>query len=193
MRMAGTLTNDRIARETVTDGNPNLPRAAVHFGDFADSRPREEAEDGCLTIWRDILDAVGTQSSHLTDGLSPAFPSHRRWLDATLGVISYCYVKGIFESTEIEYRLWQDPKFLAAFGDSLPTAQAIRAFRRRYRAVILATIEKALILFQHRTQKLPEASAVDVSVGTETGAIHEQAEHLLEMAGIMDQLDTGDD
>ena len=184
-----TFTNDPIARGTVTDGNPFVPRAAAHFGNFADSHPQQGAEEEGLTIWRDILDAVGTQSSHLTDGLPMALPGHRRRLTATLGVISYCYVKRIFKSREIEYRLWQDPKFLATFGDSLPTAQAIRVFRRRYRAAILETIETALIQFQDRTQEVRETSPVDVSVGTEAEAIHEQAEHLLEMAAIMDQLD----
>lgn len=101
-------------------------------------------------------------------------------VEAMLGVISYCYIKGVFESDEIERRLWQDNTFLATFGNELPTALKIRNFRREHRTAILAIIENAVNRFEERRSGGDSANV--------SGTAHVKAEELLKMANLMDHL-----
>ncbi len=61
-----------------------------------------------------------------------------------LGVVSYCYSKGIYSSEEIERKLMQDPAVRASCQGEVPRPEAIRRFRRLNREAIQATLEKAL-------------------------------------------------
>jgi hypothetical protein len=161
----------------VTEGK-ELP--ASHLGTFAQSGGHEAPDEEMPTICGDVLSAARAQTRDLA-GNAPA-PSRDGLLrvEAMLGVITYCYVKGVFDSGEIERRLWQDAAFLATFGDGLPTAQGIRRFRRQHHAAILATIENAMRRFEKRT-------AANAPPGISDSA-HVRAEHLLDMASLMDQL-----
>jgi hypothetical protein len=139
------------------------------------------------TICSDVAAAAHAQTRHLARNAPSPSPDALVRVEAMIGVISYCYVKGIFESNEIERRLWRDETFLASFGNELPTAQKIRVFRRQHRAAILATIEHALAGFRQRSthsKSEPPAPGNDDIPGT----LHAKAEHLLEMASVMDRL-----
>jgi hypothetical protein len=59
-----------------------------------------------------------------------------------LGIVSYCYAKGVYVSEEIENKLLKNPEVRAACGNEVPSAGAIRRFRRLNRDAILATLEK---------------------------------------------------
>lgn len=63
---------------------------------------------------------------------------------AMLGLLTYCYVKGIFSSSDIERRLWEDTRIRMACPGDIPEAHTIRRFRRLNREVILSTLEQAL-------------------------------------------------
>jgi hypothetical protein len=120
---------------------PNLHR----FAAVPDPEPPVESDP--LTICGDILRAARVEierAALISSGSSPGSETH---LEALLGVISYCYCKGVIRSCEIEEHLVRNAAFRIAFGENLPTAQTIRSFRRRHRDVILATIERALQYF----------------------------------------------
>jgi Transposase domain (DUF772) len=66
-----------------------------------------------------------------------------------LGVVSYCYSKGIYSSEDIERKLLQDPLVRESCLGDVPRSEAIRRFRRLNRQVIQSTLEKVL----HYTRK----------------------------------------
>jgi hypothetical protein len=73
--------------------------------------------------------------------------------DSMLGVVSYCYAKGVYGSAEIERKMHQDTAFRTSFGNELPRPEDIRRFRRLNREAIQATLEKA---FRFTRKKIVE-------------------------------------
>lgn len=71
-----------------------------------------------------------------------------------LGVVSYCYSKGIYSSEEIERKLLQDPALRASCHGDVPRPEAIRRFRRLNREAIQTTLEKALRYTRKRIRSL---------------------------------------
>jgi hypothetical protein len=157
---------------------PHLERFAVPP---RDGGWREEP----TTICGDILHAAHTEAKRLgADAQAPA-PN----LEAMLGVISYCYAKGLFNSVEIEHELWETPAFLASFGNKLPTAQQIRSFRRHNRPIILSVVEQALQEFSNRepcwVREQVIAAEADLTVPAQA-----LARWLLDMANYSDSMET---
>ncbi len=76
-------------------------------------------------------------------------------LKEMLGVITYCYARGIFNSGEIAARLKQEPELRKALGKNLPDEATIRRFRRMY----AGEIEDALELLYQAFP--PELTAAD--------------------------------
>jgi hypothetical protein len=71
-----------------------------------------------------------------------------------LGVITYCYARGVFNSGEIAARLKKEPELRKAVGGNLPDEAAIRRFRRKYAGEIEDALE---LLYQH----FPPQAAAD--------------------------------
>jgi hypothetical protein len=143
-----------------------------------------------LTICGDILRAAHTETERVAADRLASVSGPKLNLEAMLGVISYCYAKGVVSSREIEEHLWRNAAFLRAFGEDLPTAQAIRRFRRQHREAILATIESAL---QHFWSRRSEPS-LDTGTTGETprnafSSPHAQAQQLVDAAMLMDGLE----
>ena len=69
-----------------------------------------------------------------------------------LGAVSYCYAKGVYDSSEIEDKMRRNPELRAATHDNVPGAALIRRFRRLNREVIHTTLEEAF-RFLHRKAK----------------------------------------
>ncbi len=76
-------------------------------------------------------------------------------LKEMLGVITYCYARGVFNSGEIAARLKQEPELRKAVGGNLPDETTIRRFRRMY----AGEIEDALELLYQAFP--PELAAAD--------------------------------
>jgi hypothetical protein len=161
--------------------------ALPHLQRFA-SPAQYPAVEEPSTICGDILHAAHVEVERLeTVKIAPAST-----LEATLGLISYCYTKGLFSSLEIEHILWETPAFIKTFGDNLPTAQQIRSFRRRNRALILSVIEQAIAEFLRREpiSLFQQVVAVESTLATSAEAM---AEWLLNMANFSDAIDSADD
>ena len=71
-----------------------------------------------------------------------------------LGVVSYCYSKGIYSSEEIERKLLQEPEVVASCQGDVPRPEAIRRFRRLNRQAIQTTLEQALRYARKRIRSL---------------------------------------
>lgn len=90
-------------------------------------------------------------------------------LQEMLGVIAYCYVKGVFNSADIAALLKSDPALRARFGRDLPDGDMVRRFRRRFAGEIEDVLEDVFRMFPKRG----DASA------TKTEFVHRQAADLL--------------
>ncbi len=64
--------------------------------------------------------------------------------ESMLGVVSYCYAKGIYGSDEIGRKMNQNPIFRASCQNLPPRPEDIRRFRRLNREAIQKTLVKAL-------------------------------------------------
>ena len=79
-------------------------------------------------------------------------------LDVMLGVITYCYARGIFNSGEIATRLKGEPELRKAFGRDLPDEAAIRRFRRMYAGEIEDALETLYVAFPQQDASQSEPS-----------------------------------
>jgi hypothetical protein len=86
-----------------------------------------------------------------------------------LGVITYCYARGVFNSGEIAARLKQEPELRKALGRNLPDEATIRRFRRMY----AGEIEDALELLYQAFP--PQTAAQAAAAGHETSFAHKSA------------------
>lgn len=64
--------------------------------------------------------------------------------ESMLGVVSYCYAKGVYGSNDIGRKLNQDTAFRVSCQNEVPRPEDIRRFRRLNREAIQKTLEKAL-------------------------------------------------
>jgi len=63
---------------------------------------------------------------------------------AMLGLVTYCYAKGVLSSSEIERKLWEDRRIVSSCPGQIPEAHTIRKFRRLNRELLLEALEKSL-------------------------------------------------
>jgi hypothetical protein len=158
---------------------------------FAD--PQHNRDDGAneaTTIFGKVIDAAHAEFNRAAVQRPPAENSRLK-IEAMLGVVSYCYTKGVFSSVEIEERLWHDPAFLSTFGSETPTAAKIRAFRREHRENLVATIERALQDFclPGSSQSLnAPPKLICMTAGTRDWA-RRKAQELMEMGRFADTID----
>jgi hypothetical protein len=183
--MSSSTKKEPQINPTVTAGPrailPNLRRFAA-----APDCP-QDIEETPTTICNDVLRAAHREAERIHAELRPRRADLQLRVEALLGVISYCYARGLFNSEEIERRLWQDEAFLATFRNEIPSAQKIRCFRRNHRENILAIIEQALQECAQRTRSQPPAP-VHADASTCPNSLRHKAEQLLAMANIIDQL-----
>lgn len=118
-----------------------------------------------------------------------------------LGVVSYCYAKGVFTSEDIERKLRLDPALKAACGEDLPDSLVIRRFRRLNRTSIVATLEQ-LFRFRRKhavtpaglaahdleTKPAPHSQALDACGESTIMAAHTQAQEHLDKAAFIDNM-----
>jgi hypothetical protein len=163
---------------------PNLRRFAGRPGIQSGTDAAEES----TTICEDVARAAHREVERIDAVLHTLRPESKSRVEAMLGVISYCYAKGLFDSEEIEQLLWRDHAFLATFEGDIPAAWAIRCFRRRHHGNILAIIEQALQEYRRRTQNHPSLPAETDATPPHSDSVRMNAERLLAMANVTDQL-----
>jgi hypothetical protein len=91
-----------------------------------------------------------------------------------LGLISYCYVRGVFSSKEIAERLKREPELRKQFGRHLPDEQTIKVFRRRHAAEIEDLLETVYRAFPPGAPKMSAETTA-----SETEIVHREASERL--------------
>jgi hypothetical protein len=167
---------------------PDQRRQRVHLPHlqrFAAPPFKDGWREEPTTIYNDIRHAAHVEMKRL----AAARQGPTRTLEPMLGVISYCYAKGLLLSADIERELWESPAFVEVFGDNLPTAQQIKSFRRRNRAIILSIIEQAIAEFFRRepTTAHRQVLAAEINLADSARAM---AQWLLDMANFSDELES---
>lgn len=122
---------------------------SLHLDQFAPDQaanrpptPADENSGATAFIKRAAAETVATSARPVVaPGQPNALPPK-----SLLGVVAYCYAKGVYSSEEIEERMTADPTLRAATGNELPDAHAIRRFRRLNREAVRTTLEK---FFRH--------------------------------------------
>ena len=113
-------------------------------------------------------------NSRQTSHVSP------QWM---LGLLTYCYAKGIYGSSDIERELRE-----RSHDEAIPDAKTIRRFRRLNRGVLQMTLERALRLIRRaRRQKFLPVPAPEIAASEETIVItRREAAEKIETAAIID-------
>ncbi len=104
-------------------------------------------------------------------------------LKEMLGVITYCYARGVFWSGGIAELLRNDPELRKAFGSNLPDGQDIRRFRRRYAEEIEEALETVYRVYPPAGQE----GAQDTTQG-QTEIVRRQASERLHDASWTDNV-----
>jgi hypothetical protein len=114
--------------------------------------PAAAAGDGqTLFIKKSAAESV----AHLGDPAQAHDETFGLPLQDILGVITYCYVRGVFSSKEIAEKLKYEPQLRKSFGRHLPDEGAIKAFRRRYAAEIEELLETVYRAFPPASSNAP--------------------------------------
>jgi len=90
-------------------------------------------------------------------------------LKEMLGVITYCYARGVFNSGEIAARLKQEPELRKAVGGNLPDETTIRRFRRMYAGEIEDALE---LLYQAFPPELTTADKEKLAHQQASSRVH---------------------
>ena len=87
-----------------------------------------------------------------------------------LGLITYCYVRGVFSSKEIAEKLRNTPEMRKGFGRSLPDEVEIKTFRRRHAGEIEELLETVYRTFPPSDSKISADQAA-----SQTEIVHREA------------------
>jgi hypothetical protein len=154
----------------------------LHLGKFAPTIPGADAQTGegeTMFIRRAAVQTV-------EKNLQPAEQQSDEFglpMKEMLGVITYCYARGVFFSGAIADLLKKEPELRKAFGSKLPDGQAVRRFRRRYAEEIEEALETLYRAFPPTDPSL--APAID---GTHTEIVQRQASDRLHDAARTDNI-----
>jgi len=137
------MTEDASNQATPNPGRPPEPGTTIlHLDKLVSTSTEGPDSDTSVTafIARTAAETVELSSKPVVvpkDGGSiPA--------GSMLGVVSYCYTKGVFASDDIGRKLASDPSVRVVAGGDIPRPEDIRRFRNLNREAIQSTVEKAL-------------------------------------------------
>ena len=137
------MTEDAFNLAAPNSGRPSEPETTIlHFDKLVSRGAEGPNSDTSVTafIARTAAETVAHSPKPVVvpkDGGSISAGS-------MLGVVSYCYTKGVFASDDIGRKLATDPSVrMVACGD-IPRPEDIRRFRNLNREAIQSTVEKAL-------------------------------------------------
>jgi hypothetical protein len=98
-------------------------------------------------------------------------------VNVMLGIITYCYVRGVFSSKEIAERLKCEPDLRKTFGRDLPNEDEVKSFRRQFATEIEDLLETVYRVFP------PEEAAASNHPGvSQTEMLHREAVERLHSA-----------
>jgi RNA polymerase sigma factor (sigma-70 family) len=176
------------ARGPIADDSPQLlTYQRLHCLDRPDA---ERSGQEPLAICDDLINVVQSERRASLKARAPAqgrFTARKRYLRA---VISHSCVKGVFDPGDIERRLGRERTIGKLFGDNLPTVPDCKGICRDHRSTHVRLIRRSLLSFEKSLDQIQDQNASAIASPLELGAHGLRAEHLLDMASIMDQLNT---
>ena len=124
----------------MSDETVILRLSPIVLGQHLNAAPEKDHE----TVSGLVLDAVAETCQQSTSPIIGV--KDRATLAATsmVGVITYCYTKGVLSAEEIEESLWKDQTVRGRCWEQIPTARTISRFRRLNRGLIQTCLENAL-------------------------------------------------
>jgi hypothetical protein len=144
--------NSDAASQAKQEPAPDREPVVLHLSKLVPGATADGSPEGEITAFVAKAAAETVQESPtplvLPNGAGSLPP------ESMLGVVSYCYVKGIYGSEDIGCQLNQDAKLRAACRDQLPRPDEIRRFRRLNRAAIQKTLEKVLKLARQKVAEV---------------------------------------
>lgn len=144
----------------------NSDERPLHLGKFAPGAPGAAGENGATDegptlMLRRIAGQVVVKELGAEAAASEDFGIP---LKEMLGVITHCYVRGVFCSKDIARLMRDEPELWQAFGRSLPDETDIRRFRRRHAELIEDALED---LYRAYPGGGPEPATAQTTEGAE--------------------------
>ena len=163
-----------------SSSSPNGPEERpLHLGKFALGEASEApSNEGPTMMIRRIAGKIVEKELGPTAEMDAEFGMPVKEM---LGVITHCYVRGIFCSKDIANLLRDEHDLRAAFGRSLPDEAAIRRFRRRHAELIEGALED---LYRAYPAGGPDPAAPETS--ERTTILHKEAVERLHEAAWTD-------
>ena len=106
--------------------------------------PPADPEKKNETVRGFVLDAVSETCQESTNPIATVTGCPTLEARSMVGLLTYCYTKGVLSAAEIEESLWNDDALRGKCMQQLPSAKTISRFRRLNRGLILTCLEKAL-------------------------------------------------
>ena len=170
--------------------------SALHLGRFAPGN--DETKTSVRAVDLGLTVSVKRAASDMVQqGGTPILPPESGEMPAKafLGAVSYCYAKGVYTSEEIEEKMRQDTKLNLAVHGEVPSAKAIRRFRRLNRSAIEQTLTKAFGYFSKKSSRTlapsetsPRMSASLPAQSDTTSVARHQAEDRVQEAAFIDNM-----
>lgn len=124
----------------MSDEMVNLKLGPIVLGRDVTTAPEKNDE----TVSGLVLDAVTETCQHSASRIVDMKDRPTLAGKSMIGVITYCYTKGVLSAAEIEQSLWKDTTLRGKCSEQIPTAKTISRFRRLNRALIQTCLENAL-------------------------------------------------
>jgi hypothetical protein len=140
-RMSDDTSNSAPREHALPDGQQREP--VLHLGPLVAPKAGEPtAAEETLTGF--IAKAAHEVAEHSTTPVVVPKDGGSIPAETMLGVVSYCYTKGVYASEDIGRELGKEPLVQEIAHGDLPRPEDIRRFRRLNREAIQETVEKAL-------------------------------------------------
>ena len=124
----------------MSDDTVILKVSPIVFGPCAGAALERNDE----TVSGFVLDAVIETCEQSASGIIEVRDRPTLAAQSMVGVITYCYTKGVLGAAEIEQGLWKDDTLRSKCAAQIPTARTISRFRRMNRTLIQTCLENAL-------------------------------------------------
>lgn len=124
-----------MSEETV-----NLKLSPIVLGQNQSAAPEKDNE----TVGGLVLDAVSETCQQSKTPIQSVNGRPTLAAKSMVGVLTYCYTKGVLSAADIEQSLWKDNVVRGTCSEEIPTARTISRFRRLNRGLIQSCLENAL-------------------------------------------------
>jgi len=122
--------------------NPEPETTILHLDKLVPGAPAPSAPDESVTAF--IAKAAAETVEQSARPVVVPAEAGPLPAESMLGVVSYCYTKGVYGSADIGRKLAQNSTVREATHGDIPRPEDIRRFRRLNREAIQLTVEKAL-------------------------------------------------